>query len=107
MFGSGLVPFGGGPLHVLIALVFDFLILVMLVWVLASWFLAMMPQAGGGRFMRFLETIIAPLLEPIRKRIPQVSMGMLNVGYTVAFIFVWWALGVLAYLILTALPDGW
>jgi hypothetical protein len=34
-------------------------------------------------------------------------MGMLNIGYTVAFIFAWWSIGVLAGLILQALPRGW
>jgi hypothetical protein len=32
---------------------------------------------------------------------------MFNVGYTIVFVFVWWALGVLAFLILDALPNGW
>ena len=52
MFGLGLIPLLAGPLHILIALVFDALILTMFVWMLASWFIAMMPQAGGSRFMR-------------------------------------------------------
>ena len=69
----------------------------MFIWMLASWFVAMMPQAGGGRFIHFLESIVAPVIDPIRKRIPSTSMGMINIGYTVAFIFVWWSLQVLAY----------
>ena len=107
MFGLGLIPIDAGPLHILIALVFDFLILTMFVWMLASWFLAMMPQAGGSRFMRLLEGIVSPVFDPVKKRIPNTSLGMLSIGYTVAFIFVWWALGVLGFLMLSALPHGW
>ena len=69
MFGLGMIPFLEGPVHIVIALVFDFLILTMFVWMLASWFLAMMPQAGGGRFMRLLETIVSPVFDPVKKRI--------------------------------------
>lgn len=107
MFGLGLIPLLPGALHVLIALVFDVLILTMFVWMLASWFIAMMPQAGGGRFMRLLEGIVSPVFDPVKKRIPNTSLGMLSIGYTVAFIFVWWALRVLAILMLLALPSGW
>ncbi|HEU5349859.1 MAG TPA: YggT family protein [Ktedonobacterales bacterium] len=107
MFSLGLVSVSGGLLHLLIGLFFNFLILVMIVWMLATWLIPLMPQAGGGRFMHFLETIMAPIMDPVRKRMPQVSLGMINVGYTIVFIFVWWALGVLAFLILDALPNGW
>ena len=107
MFGLGLIPILEGPFHLLIAVVFDILILTMLIWMLASWFVAMMPQAGGGRFIHFLESIIAPVIDPVRKRIPSTSMGMINIGYTVAFMFVWWSLQVLAYVILQGLPRGW
>jgi uncharacterized protein YggT (Ycf19 family) len=107
MFGLGLIPIAEGPVHLFIALAFDFLILTMFVWMLASWFVAMMPQAGGGRFLRFLETIIAPFTEPIRKRIPQSSVGMFSIGGTIAFVFAWWALRVLAIVIIIALPNGW
>ena len=107
MFGLGLIPVLPGFVHLLIAMVFDVLILSMFVWMLVSWFMMMMPGAGGSRFVRFLDAMIAPVVEPIRKRIPSTSMGMLNIGYTVAFIFAWWSLRVLAIIILLALPGGW
>ena len=107
MFGLGMIPFLEGPVHIVIALVFDFLILTMFVWMLASWFIAMMPQAGGGRFIRLLETIVSPVFDPVKKRMPQTSLGMFSIGYSVAFIFVWWALRVLAILMIVALPNGW
>lgn len=107
MFGLGLIPILEGPLHLLIAVVFDVLILTMFVWMLASWFIAMMPQAGGSGFMRLLEGIVSPVLDPVRKRMPNTSLGMLSIGYTVAFIFVWWALVVLGNVMLLALPRGW
>lgn len=105
--GLGLVPMLGGPFHLLIAVVFDLLILGMFVWMLLSWFIMMMPQASGSRFVRFMEAMISPLTDPIRKRIPSASMGMLNLSYTIAFIFAWWSLQILASIILQALPFGW
>jgi uncharacterized protein YggT (Ycf19 family) len=57
--------------------------------------------------VRFVNSLVEPLVDPIRKRIPSTSMGMLNIGYTVAFIFAWGSFGVLAGLILQALPRGW
>lgn len=102
-----LIPFLPGPFHVVVALVFDILILAMILSMLISWFMMMMPVSPGNPLMRFLDAIITPLTDPIRKRIPSTSMGMLNIGYSIAFIFAWWALGHLAVLILQALPYGW
>lgn len=107
MFGLGLVQILPGPLHLLVAIVFDVLILAMFIWMLLSWFTMMVPISPGNRFVRFIDAIITPVIEPVRKRIPSSSMGMLNIGYTVAFIFVWWSLQVLAFLILQGLPRGW
>lgn len=107
MFGLGLIPILEGPFHLLIAVVFDILILAMFIWMLLSWFMMMMPVSPGNPFVRFIDAIIAPVIDPIRKRIPSTSMGMLNIGYTVAFIFAWWALRVLAIVILQGLPGGW
>jgi len=107
MFGLGLVQILEGPIHLLVAVVFDILIVGMFVWMLLSWFQMMMPISPGNPFVRFVDSLVEPLVDPIRKRIPSTSMGMLNIGYTVAFIFAWWSLGVLAALIIQALPRGW
>jgi uncharacterized protein YggT (Ycf19 family) len=79
----------------------------MFVWMLLSWFMMMMPISPGNRFVRFVDALVSPLTDPIRKRIPSASMGMLNVSYTIAFIFAWWALRILAIVILQGLPGGW
>lgn len=102
-----LVQFAPGVAHVLVALVFDILILAMFAWMLLSWIMPMMPGAQGHPLVRFLDAIIAPLTDPIRKRIPSASLGMLNISYSVAFIFAWWSLRVLAGVIMQALPYGW
>lgn len=107
MFGLGLVSLGGGPFHLIIAIVFDILILGMFIWMLLSWFMMMMPVSPGNPFVRFIDSLVAPLVDPIRKRIPSTSMGMVNIGYTVAFIFAWWSLRLLAGLILKGVPLGW
>jgi uncharacterized protein YggT (Ycf19 family) len=107
MFGLGLIPTQAGAVHLLISIVFDILILGMFVWMLLSWFMMMMPISPGNRFVRFVDALVSPLTDPIRKRIPSASMGMLNVSYTIAFIFAWWALRILAIVILQGLPGGW
>jgi uncharacterized protein YggT (Ycf19 family) len=107
MYGLGLIPILAGPVHLVVAIVFDILILGMFVWMLLSWFQMMMPISPGNPFVRFVNSLVEPLVDPIRKRIPSTSMGMLNIGYTVAFIVAWWSIGVLAGLILQALPRGW
>ena len=107
MYGLGLIQILPGPVHLVVAIVFDILILGMFIWMLLSWFQMMMPISPGNPFVRFVNSLVEPLVDPIRKRIPSTSMGMLNIGYTVAFIFAWWSLVILAILILQALPHGW
>lgn len=48
-----------------------------------------------------------PLIEPLQRRLPRMSIGMFDIGATVAFIFSWWALGILTGFILRSLPSGW
>jgi YGGT family len=67
----------------------------------------MVPISPSNRFMRFTDSLIDPLMDPIRKRIPSSSMGAVNLAYTIAFIFAWWGLRILAAIILIALPYGW
>lgn len=107
MFGLGLIPAQDGAVHLLVSIVFDILIIGMFVWMLLSWFMMMMPISPGNRFVRFVDALVSPLTDPIRKRIPSTSMGMLNVGYTIAFFFAWWALRALAFVIIQGLPGGW
>jgi uncharacterized protein YggT (Ycf19 family) len=107
MFGLGLIPILDGPVHLVVAIVFDVLILGMFVWMILSWFMMMMPVSSGSRFVRFMDALVSPLTDPIRKRIPSASMGALNLSYTIAFIFAWWALRVLAFVIIQGIPGGW
>lgn len=107
MFGLGLIPILEGPLHLVVAIVFDILILALFVRMLLSFFMMMMPVSPSNPFVRFIDSLITPLLDPIRKRIPRGTLGMFDVSYSIAFIFVWWSLEVVALLILQALPHGW
>ena len=102
-----LIQIEPGPIHLLIALVFDVLIIAMFVWMLLSWITMAMQIPPGNRFVRLIDAFVSPLTDPIRKRIPSMSAGMFNLSYTVAFIFAWWSLGILAFVILRALPSGW
>lgn len=48
-----------------------------------------------------------PLIEPLQRRLPHMSVGMFDIGGTIAFIFSWWALGILTGFMLSSLPSGW
>lgn len=90
-------------LHITIPLFFTALVICLFVQMILSW----LPLPPNNGFVRFFQGITAPVIEPVRKRIPAMSVGMLDLSYTVAFIFVWWALGITAALLLQALPAGW
>ncbi len=59
------------------------------------------------RIYAWVSNATDPLIEPIRRRMPRMSLGMFDVGGTVAFIFSWWALQVLTNFMLLSLPSGW
>ncbi|MBF6589798.1 MAG: YggT family protein [Ktedonobacterales bacterium] len=94
---------GGGPLHFIIQVFFGFLILSLFVRAILSWF----PLTPSNPLVRFFDTVTTPVLMPVRKRLPAMSIGMFDIGWTVAFLFAWWALTLLAGLLSGALPSGW
>ncbi len=59
------------------------------------------------RIYAWVSNATDPLIEPIRRRMPRMSLGMFDVGGTVAFIFSWWALGMLTKYMLLSMPSGW
>lgn len=96
------------PIHFIIK--YFYLSIVVLLWcrfILS--FLA--PSLSNIPFLMRLYVTVSkltdPLIEPLQRRMPRLSLGMFDVGATVAFIFSWWALGILTTFILSSLPSGW
>jgi len=48
-----------------------------------------------------------PVLDPVRRRIPPMSVGFFDISSTVAYLFTWWGLTLLGGLIAMGLPAGW
>lgn len=97
------MPANFQPLHTAIALFFSLLVLTLFVRAIMSW----LPIGVENPIVRFFTNLTAPMLDPVMKRLPRMSIGMFDLTMTVAFVFVWWTTGVLSALILSALPAGW
>lgn len=97
-----------GPIYIIIT--YFYLSMVVLLWcrfILS--FLA--PSLSNIPFLMRIYTFMLkatdPLIEPLQRRMPHISVGMFDIGATVAFIFTWWALGILTSFMLSSLPPGW
>ena len=82
-----------------------FIALILLLWARAivSWLTPALLRPDHP-IVRFLDRATAPMLEPLRKRIPSMSVGMFDLSFTIAFIFAIWVLGTLEFVIPAALP---
>jgi YggT family protein len=88
---------GWEPAHTITRLFFGFLIIAFLINMVLSWF----PISPANPFRRFFSTIIAPILDPLDRRIPPI--GIFRVSFLIAF----WALFFASSLFQVALPAGW
>jgi uncharacterized protein YggT (Ycf19 family) len=91
------------PLSTSIDLFFHILIIFMFVRVILSWI--QLPAANP--IVRFFGNVVDPIVNPIARRLPRMSAGAFDIGFTVAFIFMWWALSVIDGYILFSLPPSW
>lgn len=90
--------------HLIVYIFFSALIICLFISAIISW----IPNLGPENpIVRFFTTITAPLINPVVKRLPRISLGMFDLTYTVAFFFVWWVLGILGLLVNQAIPLGW
>lgn len=97
-----------GIAHIFISLFFGFLIACFLVRLILSWLSMAIPALSPGHpLVRFFDNITGPLYDPLYKMIPRGSTGAFDIAGIIAFIFAWWALGVMGALIAAALPAGW
>lgn len=93
-----------GIAHVVIWIIFGFLILCMVARMLLSFFPMLSP---ANPFVRFINNIMAPIYDPVYRRLPRMSVGVLDLSATIAFIFTVWALIVVWRLAMTAIPAEW
>lgn len=91
------------PLHTIIDLFFKILIIFMFVRVILSW----IQLAPANPIVRFFGNVVDPIINPIARRLPHLGVGAFDIGFTVAFIFMWWALSVIDGYILYAMPPSW
>ncbi len=92
-----------GPLHVIISIFFDLLIVCLIVRFIISW----LPIGTENPIVRFFVNLTDPFIQPIQKRLPRMSVGMFDLSMTVAYVFAWWAVGIVSALIQTGLPAAW
>jgi uncharacterized protein YggT (Ycf19 family) len=93
-------------LHTVVILVFGLLALCLFLQMIVSW-LTLMFLPPNHPIVRFFDRLTAPMLTPLRRRIPSMTLGMMDLSYTIAFIFALWIVGTLGYLISGLLPHGW
>ena len=87
----------------LITLVFIALIVLLWARAIVSWLTPALLRPEHP-IVRFLDRATAPMLEPLRKRLPSMALGMFDLSFTVGFIFALWVLGTLEFVISAALP---
>ncbi|MEO7000419.1 MAG: YggT family protein [Ktedonobacterales bacterium] len=92
----------GGPLSLLIEIVFVVLWLCLIARMIFSW-IGM--QNGGNVVTRFLDMIIGPMYDPIRKRLPALSLGVLDISGTLVFFLLTWAFFLMAGFLQGAIPH--
>ncbi len=93
-------------LHWLIQILFLGLIICLWVRIILSW-LTMVFLRPDAPIIRFFDRIVAPMLEPVRRRIPTMSLGMFDMSYIIAYLVIFWVLTLLSGIILKVLPPGW
>jgi len=97
-----------GLLHLFIKLFFGFLVLCFFARMILSWLAMAIPSLSPGNpFVRFFDVITSPLYDPLYRALPPSSMGAFDLRGIIAFIFAWWALGVMGAMLAFANPGAW
>lgn len=94
---------GFGVVHALISVFFGAMILSLIVRMILSW----LPIPQNNPFTLFFMRLTDPIILPVERRMPAMTVGPLDISGTVAFIFAWWALGVVGALLISGLPMNW
>jgi uncharacterized protein YggT (Ycf19 family) len=97
-----------GIAHLFIRLFFGFLIVCFFVRMILSWLSTAIPALSPGNpLVRFFDIMTAPLYDPLYRIMPKGNMGVFDIAGIIAFIFSWWALGVMSAILSMAIPAGW
>lgn len=97
-----------GIAHIFIRLFFGFLIVCFIVRMILSWLSMAIPALSPGHpLVRFFNVMTAPLYDPLYRVMPKGNMGVFDIAGMIAFIFSWWALGLMSALLSMAIPAGW
>jgi uncharacterized protein YggT (Ycf19 family) len=88
-------------LHIAVQVLMDALILCLVVQFILSWVL----RGQDNRFSRFFTNVTAPIVAPLDRLLPPISIG--GVSFSIGFIVAWWAIAAVGLLINQALPAGW
>ncbi|HET9109971.1 MAG TPA: YggT family protein [Ktedonobacterales bacterium] len=97
-----------GLLHLFIKLFFGFLILSFFARMILSWLSMAIPSLSPANpLVRFFDVITGPLYDPLYRILPSSSMGAFDLRGIIAFIFSWWALGLVSTLLSISIPAAW
>jgi uncharacterized protein YggT (Ycf19 family) len=87
--------------HLLITVLVDVLILCFIV----RFILSMILQGRENRFTRFFANVTGPVVDPLDRVIPAITVGGLS--FRISWLFGWWATALAGALLNQALPPGW
>ncbi|HEX9058506.1 MAG TPA: YggT family protein [Ktedonobacterales bacterium] len=90
-----------GILHGVVTVLSMGLIICLFVQAILSWVL----QGRDNRVSRFLGKVTGPIVEPLDRLLPQVSIGGMRVS--IGFIVAFWAVWAVGILLEQALPLNW
>ena len=87
--------------HFLITVLEIVIILALILQFVLQFFL----RGQENRFSRFLTNLTAPLMAPLERVLPPITLG--SVSFSIAFFVVWWGTIMVAALLSQAIPAGW
>ncbi len=88
-------------MHVVITVLVDLLILCFIV----RFILSLVLQGRENRFTRFFANVTGPVVDPLDRVIPAITIGGLSIR--ISWLFGWWAVAIAGALLNQALPLNW
>lgn len=88
-------------LHTVLRILVEGLILCFIVQFIVFW----IPRAQESKFGRIISNITGPLVSPLDRLIPPISIG--GMSLSIGFILAWWAIIAVGTLLGQSLPTNW
>jgi uncharacterized protein YggT (Ycf19 family) len=92
-----------GVVHLLAQAFFGVLTIFLFIRMICTW----IPAGMENPIVRFFTNVTDPILVPVLRRLPRMTVWIMDISSLVAFVFVWWIIGMTLGLILYALPPNW